>query len=367
MPFGPAATPLTGRAIPVRGDFTFSNNVIVGSGYGQGMFRFGVITGSEFDGLKIYSNTLVGDSDGEGIAFLSASRAVPYPYIRNIDIKNNIIYSPGTRTYVVGSDPYGSFSVGFQSNYNHYYWGASAKPFEWSESTVRYLKLADWQALGNDTFTHSQNTDPMFVNINNPLGPDGIPFTADDGLRPAPGSPVIAAGVNGVNIGAYQSCSSSCDAEAIIPPSIPTATQTASVSTSPTSTALPNSTPTVTPVTTPTPTTSISPVVTPVLPAPVKPRVSAVPIPPVTAGQSGNGVSRSVSSRAAANGQAQSSGASPVSPRSNVVEQTTQSNSTDDTLIPRVSQSLTIWQWLWQLIVSTAVRIANGAMKLVGR
>ena len=32
--------------------------------------------------------------------------------------------------------------------------------------------------------------DPGFVNPQDPLGPDGLPFTADDGLRPLPNSPL---------------------------------------------------------------------------------------------------------------------------------------------------------------------------------
>lgn len=45
--------------------------------------------------------------------------------------------------------------------------------------------------------------DPGFVNVLNPLGPDGIPFTADDGLRLRPGSKLFAAGAGGLSLGAY--------------------------------------------------------------------------------------------------------------------------------------------------------------------
>jgi hypothetical protein len=44
---------------------------------------------------------------------------------------------------------------------------------------------------------------PKFQNINNPLGQDGIPFTADDGLIPLSGSPLCIGGENGKYIGAY--------------------------------------------------------------------------------------------------------------------------------------------------------------------
>jgi hypothetical protein len=48
--------------------------------------------------------------------------------------------------------------------------------------------------------------DPKLQNINNPIGPDGIPFTLDDGLKPLPTSPLCAKGYGGADIGAY-----SCD------------------------------------------------------------------------------------------------------------------------------------------------------------
>jgi hypothetical protein len=45
--------------------------------------------------------------------------------------------------------------------------------------------------------------DPGFANINDPLGPDGVPFTDDDGLRLVQGSKLLGAGENGADIGAY--------------------------------------------------------------------------------------------------------------------------------------------------------------------
>ncbi len=45
--------------------------------------------------------------------------------------------------------------------------------------------------------------DPKFVNAADPLGPDGLPWTIDDGLRPKMGSPLCGAGEAGTDIGAY--------------------------------------------------------------------------------------------------------------------------------------------------------------------
>jgi hypothetical protein len=45
--------------------------------------------------------------------------------------------------------------------------------------------------------------DPGFVDISNPLGPDGVPFTEDDGLRLAVGSKLKGAAGDGADLGAY--------------------------------------------------------------------------------------------------------------------------------------------------------------------
>jgi hypothetical protein len=45
--------------------------------------------------------------------------------------------------------------------------------------------------------------DPGFVNINDPLGPDGAAFTDDDGLRLRADSKLRGAGVGGLDLGAY--------------------------------------------------------------------------------------------------------------------------------------------------------------------
>jgi len=46
--------------------------------------------------------------------------------------------------------------------------------------------------------------DPHFVNIEDPLGPDGLPFTEDDGLRLSEDSPLTGIGDGGATPGAYE-------------------------------------------------------------------------------------------------------------------------------------------------------------------
>lgn len=59
----------------------------------------------------------------------------------------------------------------------------------------------------NNGITHETNGvnggDPLFQNIDDPLGADGLPWTADDGLMPKANSPLCGAGEDGEDIGAY--------------------------------------------------------------------------------------------------------------------------------------------------------------------
>lgn len=56
-------------------------------------------------------------------------------------------------------------------------------------------EVLGWQAKTTFAETNGVNGgNPAFVEPSNPLGPDGLPFTDDDGLRPAPGSRLAGLG-----------------------------------------------------------------------------------------------------------------------------------------------------------------------------
>lgn len=55
-----------------------------------------------------------------------------------------------------------------------------------------------------EAYAHGVNGgDPKLADITSPVGADGIPFTLDDGLKPAADSPLCGAGYGGGDIGAY--------------------------------------------------------------------------------------------------------------------------------------------------------------------
>ena len=92
----------------------------------------------------------------------------------------------------------------FSADYNYVAGAASAGfPAKRSSGCIPSATFTEW----NFCEPHGVNGgDPLLRSLTNLLGPDGIPFTLDDGLKPLPTSRLCGAGPGGSDIGAY-----SCD------------------------------------------------------------------------------------------------------------------------------------------------------------
>jgi hypothetical protein len=100
----------------------------------------------------------------------------------------------------------------FNADYNYIF----PKTTKTTCTSDDYFTPENWCEIhGVNTGTH------LFQNASNPLGPDGIPFTVDDGLKPLPGSSLCGSGKGGVDIGAY-----SCDPATVFSADIPAASGT---------------------------------------------------------------------------------------------------------------------------------------------
>ena len=102
----------------------------------------------------------------------------------------------------------------FAADYNFVAGAQSAGfPAKRSSGCDPRLTFTDW----NFCEPHGINGgSPRLANLANPLGPDGIPFTLDDGLKPVPTSPLCGKGEGGKDIGAY-----SCDPARVFPSAAP--------------------------------------------------------------------------------------------------------------------------------------------------
>lgn len=117
--------------------------------------------------------------DQEGSTTIGLGAILSQAAMTNLTVSSNVFVNCGSHRYLSAEVPYALTSVtngAFQANYS-----VSAETMGWSNTP------AVVGAFGAG--------DPLFVNASDPLGPDGLAFTEDDGLRPMPNSPLAALGL----------------------------------------------------------------------------------------------------------------------------------------------------------------------------
>jgi hypothetical protein len=119
----------------------------------------------------------------------------------NSVFKNNIFYGCGRSTS--DNDPSrGWYTI---ANRNQ----ATSFTIDYNfVSNLNYTPKAQGSPGNNDSFKFYEPNginggNPLFVNVADPVGPDGLIFTADDGLRLLAESPLLGEGEGGADIGAY--------------------------------------------------------------------------------------------------------------------------------------------------------------------
>ena len=150
-------------------DFTIRNNIFIDSR------AAGILLGVNVNNFTIINNTVV-NTYNTGLSIADNCH--------HTVILNNIFYNNGggTQVYRESSKP------GSMVNYNLHDpdWSYPPKQPEYNINSI----------IGEN---------PGFMDLENPLGDDGIPFTNDDGLRLQKGSPAVGTGVLGSDMGAYGS------------------------------------------------------------------------------------------------------------------------------------------------------------------
>lgn len=151
-----------------------------------------------------------------GVAtFTTTGSPTVYPRFENvatgITIKNNVIANTGN-----GASNRGWYSVespsannsnrliaGILTDYNYVGIGASYTAADAGTVTNGYPDSPYWNTGKFYEHNGVNGGDPLFVNVNNPLGADAIPWTSDDGFQLSAGSILLNAASDGGNIGAY--------------------------------------------------------------------------------------------------------------------------------------------------------------------
>ncbi|MFQ6101990.1 MAG: hypothetical protein ACE5OS_12265 [Anaerolineae bacterium] len=182
-----------------------------------------------FPDLEIHHNLFLSDETDAHAPFVSVSGITNYTTTMNSQIHNNtfvgnevndapIRLGRWTLGHVVYDNIFFQQALGFYAmdpvtdisfwDYNNWYPlrlpGSFQYKYHHSSSWGTYppYTYQQWKdELGFDA--HSVEQDPLFVNADDPAGPDGVFWTDDDGLRLPPGSPSVGAGRFGGEIGAY--------------------------------------------------------------------------------------------------------------------------------------------------------------------
>jgi formylglycine-generating enzyme required for sulfatase activity len=154
-------------------NWLWSSNVVIG--FRQHM-------GNGVNGTLIGNNTFLKVSyDRPSAHALSIGGNTPSAPVTNMWIYHNAFIDIGHHGSTNSEGFYGLVNAVSSGAYSNFVAGP--------EST-------GWQGKGAFTeATGINGGDPRLVNPQNPRGPDGIPFTDDDGLRPLPNSPLALAGV----------------------------------------------------------------------------------------------------------------------------------------------------------------------------
>lgn len=181
-----------GSGISARGNAYGSRNFTIRYNWFEDFEGTGGITlydqGGHADWF-VYGNVFhyaTARAPGHGHGAMATNNYAGDKGVSNCQFYNNTIVGGATTGVWMGTLP-GNANIGVSNNL-------------WSRTTS--LSIA---GTGVSQQRNNLNSgDPRFVNVGQPLGPDGRPFTADDGFVPPPGSSVCGAGQAGADIGAYR-------------------------------------------------------------------------------------------------------------------------------------------------------------------
>lgn len=170
----------------VSGPITYARNVFIGTGRFSGVFPNTTFEHNTFLRVASQRNPVISVAR-HPLYFATAN------YATNAVIRNNIFVECGEVQYPWTEDTMGWYEI-----------NGSADSVVAEGNFVAGGAPGYGAKIGWPESEFLNGGDPGFLNIQDPLGPDGIPFTADDGLRLLPTSKLVLAGAGGHTIGAYE-------------------------------------------------------------------------------------------------------------------------------------------------------------------
>lgn len=178
----------------------YARNILIEENFGIDFFHQGIMMGQSKDakdkmeGITVRANVFVGAQAWNICAHGVTNLIVEYNTF--VNYKTHVVGFRNSSTIV----PFGSTG---KIRYNIFARGTSSY---FREDLSRYDAGNNllFEVRDPDPPNQDLRADPLFVDIFNPLGIDGKPFTEDDGLRLHSNSPAIAKAPGNKNLGAYQ-------------------------------------------------------------------------------------------------------------------------------------------------------------------
>ncbi len=180
----------------------YARNVLIEGNLGMGYFNQGLMMDQsrsalgEMAGITVRGNVFIGATSWNICAF-----GVQNLEVTHNTFVNHALHGVGFRDQVALLPAYGATGV---VKHNIFAFGGGSYAKEaLSVQDAGFNLTYNLRTPGTPAATDLVERDPLFVSLSDPLGPDGRPFTADDGLRLRVGSPALGAGEGGVDLGAY--------------------------------------------------------------------------------------------------------------------------------------------------------------------
>lgn len=178
----------------------YARNILIEGNFATGFFHQGLMAGQDkeakekMDRITVRGNVFVGAESWNVCVHGVTNLVVEYNTFAGYKI-HGVGFRNSSTTVPFGST--GKIRYNIFANGSSSYFREELSSYEAGNNLLFNVREPD--PADRDLFA-----DPLFVDSSNPLGPDGIPFTADDGLRLQPGSPAIGKAPGNRTLGAYQ-------------------------------------------------------------------------------------------------------------------------------------------------------------------
>jgi hypothetical protein len=190
----------------VRTDSTPGTNITISRNWFENIHNpLGQLSGDISSGWTVTSNVFVGVAKQWDGMFRGSPTVLNNTFYRvsfdNSSSGHAILLNALATNIVVMRNAFIDVGDHGDTNSEGFYATATQVNSTYASNFVTSCELMGWRGMSTFTETNGINGgDPLLFNLQSPRGPDGIPFTDDDGLAPLPGSPLAIHGIGALPV-----------------------------------------------------------------------------------------------------------------------------------------------------------------------